>query len=100
MINDGCKLFTESAAETSHPPNTVQSDFFGMRRAWCKQEMKEWHYCGNYPCNGWVEGDWEVRVINTLRPRSLAGKKGKRYCCRRCGSELGFVGVVSYWSLD
>jgi hypothetical protein len=47
-----------------------------------------YHLCPR--CSCWITGDPSERRENA---RSLlAGRKGRAYCCRRCGTELGFDG--------
>ena len=51
------------------------------------------YYC-TY-CGGWVEGQVEESYEDTLGRYSMAGRKGIVFGCKRCGRELGFVGVIS-----
>jgi hypothetical protein len=44
-------------------------------------------------CGGWIEGEPTEYHIDTLRP--LSGRRGTEYYCRRCGHQIGFIGMMS-----
>jgi hypothetical protein len=52
---------------------------------------RAYHYC--HRCGGWVPGEPYTSEVSNLGP--LSGRKGTEYYCRRCGKEIGFVGMVS-----
>lgn len=44
-------------------------------------------------CEGWIEGrPYEYREDNIGH---LCGRRGTVSCCKRCGTEMGFSGMVS-----
>lgn len=46
-------------------------------------------------CKGFIEGLPNEFQVNTLDTRHLAGRQGTEYYCQRCGSEIGFIGMMS-----
>jgi len=54
---------------------------------------RSYHFCAY--CDGWIEGEANRYFVNTLNPQQLAGRQGTEYFCRRCGKEIGFMGVMS-----
>ena len=46
-------------------------------------------------CEGWIAGEPNQYHENTLVAGQLGGRSGDVYYCRRCGHEIGFVGMVS-----
>jgi hypothetical protein len=51
----------------------------------------EFHYCRN--CKGWIEGPTNEYGEDTIGP--LSGRCGTSHCCRRCGTEVYFSGILS-----
>jgi hypothetical protein len=51
------------------------------------------YFC--YHCNGWIEDYPNTFSINTLNSSRLAGRCGTEFFCRRCGKEIGFIGMMS-----
>lgn len=52
-----------------------------------------YHWCDR--CGGWIEGEANEYSVNTLNSSMLCGRRGKEYYCRRCGEEIGFMGMRS-----
>lgn len=56
-------------------------------------KFHNFHHCKK--CGGWIEGTANAHRVNTLDSSHLAGRSGTEYHCRRCGREIGFVGIMS-----
>ncbi len=53
------------------------------------------YYCDEN-CNGWIEGMPNGIPEDTMKPlRPLSGRRGESICCRRCGQEIAFNGIIS-----
>lgn len=80
-------------------PDGVTEESFTLgvvREASGKPTEEGWphyHFCPH--CNGWIEGYPNEFPVNTFAPQHLAGRKGTEYFCRRCGHEIGFLGLMS-----
>lgn len=49
------------------------------------------HLCKR--CGGWVEGQPVSRRVDDLG--MMVGRRGTQHHCRRCGREIGFVGMMA-----
>lgn len=69
--------------------------FSSLREAdgYINGEWKQYYFC--HWCKGWIEGHANEYSVNTLNPGKLAGRQGTEYCCRRCGREIAFNGLMS-----
>lgn len=79
-------------AELPPGQQRVREPFWGE----CKTAYvngQPYYYCSS--CQGWIQGLANEFSVNTLDSRSLSGRRGREYCCRRCGEEIGFIGMRS-----
>ncbi len=69
--------------------------FAGVKEAtgYVDKGYKTFHFCDR--CGGWIEGYANQFEVNNLNSNMLAGRKGTEYFCRRCGTEIGFFGLMS-----
>jgi hypothetical protein len=67
----------------------------GLREADGEVDGKYATYTYCHHCNGWVKGTAVTETVNTLDASHLAGRQGTEYYCRRCGTELAFMGKMS-----
>jgi hypothetical protein len=79
------------------PPGVAEEKFsFGCREAWgrtAEGEFLHLHFCSK--CEGWIPGHANSYPVNTLNPAQLAGRQGREYHCKRCGHQIGFMGLMS-----
>lgn len=64
-----------------------------QRRPMIDHAINFLHHCER--CGGWIDGVPHDFPVNTLEPRRLSGRRGTEFHCRRCGSQIGFSGVMS-----
>lgn len=83
------------------PPEYHERKFglWGVKQAelnveYWKDDKELWMYECHH-CNGWIKGEPNKYEINTLRPSQLAGRQGTEFYCRRCGNQIGFMGIMS-----
>lgn len=79
------------------PADGLEIDYRGFIKDWdrllANQELihNQFYYCCD--CEGYIKGVPTARQENSMG--FLCGRYGEAYCCIRCGSELGFNGMVS-----